>query len=202
MARGLYVFEVDIRTHYFNKLWLLRSCIDCGVCGGWLLHTIADRLFLHYFSPFINPHCVRLDSVWPRNTVSAFPMRSAVFRQKKFTKLSNFFREWGGGSFYLFCPPMIRTCDEARKRPGSGEMGARTSMTNVWTDRHIESSPWWTFLRGDKYLATSWREVISQKASFEISSASPDWRDLWQKSTVTHVRFGREAQSGARWRVV
>lgn len=82
MARGLYVFEVDIRTHYFNKLWLLRSCIDCGVCGGWLLQVIANRLFLHYFNPFINPHYVRLDSVWPRNTVSAFPMHSAVFRQK------------------------------------------------------------------------------------------------------------------------
>lgn len=64
MATGLCVFEVDIRTHYFNKLWLLSSCVDWGVCGGWLLRIITDRLFLHYFSPFINPHCVRLDLVW------------------------------------------------------------------------------------------------------------------------------------------
>lgn len=85
MARGLHVFEVDIRTHYFNKLWLLSSSVDWGVCGGWLLRIITDRLFLHYFSPFINPHWVRLDSVWLRNTASAFPTRSALSRQKNFT---------------------------------------------------------------------------------------------------------------------
>lgn len=94
-------FDVEAGTHYFNKLWLLSSCVGwefavAGCCTSMLTSPITSSCIVALSSIVVKPYwpfASHWTWFWLNSSASAdFPMCSGAFCQKKLaTNLFIFF---------------------------------------------------------------------------------------------------------------